>query len=216
MKFSKGGGHPHIVQQPEESQQKRPHEEPNHLEKNKKQKIEQDSNVPTRLKQKEHIEVQTETKKNNPTEPDSETNDNPNPKQQTSDNPGHGGRGKHKDTNVSSPIESKRTKLKESKQRENNLEIIKTEDVAESPIAASPVSTTEDTDDGAVHNPGPQPILPVSTPDVSMSNPSETESPIVPILTPPQPRKRGRPRKVNINVICTFLIRVCLLMLFFP
>lgn len=198
VKFSKEGGHPHIVQQSEEAQQKRPHEEPNHIEKNKKQKLDQqDTNVSTRSKQKEHIESQPETKKNNPSEQTTESNDNPKPKQSFTDNPGHGGRGKHKDANVNSPIESKRSKLRESKLKDNT-EVTKVEDVEESAVVNSPVTTTEDIGSTSVHNPGPEPITPRPTPEFSLSNPSsESSTPLTPILTPPQPRKRGRPRKVN-------------------
>lgn len=201
MKFSKEGGHPHIVQQPDETQQKRPHEEPNHLEKSKKQKLDQhDVNSSTRSKQKDHVmEPQIETKKNHPSDQPPDTSENPKPKPQFTDNPGHGVRGKHKDGNVNSPIESKRSKLKESKHKEHNPDVTKTEDVSESAVVNSPPTAAVEISNTPNNNPGPEPATPLPIPETPVLNPPlETSTPITPILTPPQPRKRGRPRKVNV------------------
>lgn len=193
MKFSKEGGHPHIVQQPEENLQKRPHEELNYLEKNKKQKLDIDSTVSTRSKPKDvPVELETETKINNPTEPLSENNDNPKSKQHISDNPGHGFRGKHKDPNSNSPIEAKRTKLREMKQKDSP-DTKKSEADAMQTMVASPIGTSEDTSSSTVHNnPGPE-VSPASTKDVVPSIPTPQSSTPTSTL---QPKKRGRPRKV--------------------
>lgn len=185
VKFSKEGGHPHIVQQPEETQ-KRPHDDPNHVEKNKKQKVE--AELSTRSKQKEHIEIQ-----NNPFDQVPENIDNNTKiKLPIPDNPGHGSsRGRRRDSGSSSPIESKRNKLKETKPKDNpDMKKILVAEVAESVTVSSPL-----TEDAVVpDNPGPN-TTPIPTPDVSISTPaSEVNTPVV----TPQPRKRGRPRKVNI------------------
>lgn len=193
VKFSKEGGHPHIVQQPEESPQKRPHEDSTGLEKNKKQKVENDSIISTRSKQKDHVvEPQTE---NNPSEPVSENSQHSKTKLHITDNPGHGGRGKHKDSSSNSPIETKRSKLRESKQKDNPESKQAEEEVAESTVAASPLTTADDSISNLSHNPGPY-STPISTPEVVACNPTPASSD-APVT--PTPRKRGRPRKVNIS-----------------
>lgn len=195
VKFSKEGGHPHIVQQTEqENHQKRPHDEPNHVEKTKKQKVEVEPTptMSTRSKQKEQaIEASpSDSKKNNLSSPavhDSVA---------VHDNPGHGSRGKHKDSSTNSPIEAKRSKLKETRHKNNPIEAETVEkdvpvDVAGggvASVAASPAGSLEES------TPAATPLVtPASTPEVPNPGSETLNTPTPPAM----PKKRGRPRKVS-------------------
>lgn len=209
VKFSKEGGHPHIVQQNEqENLQKRPHEDQNHLEKNKKQKVDVvESIISTRSKQKEHaVDGHAEVKESDPSSPVMDTqSDNSKSKQpQTTltnpDNPGHGLRGKHKDQISNSPMEAKRSKLKESRHKTNLVEPEKVE--INNPNIVSPVASPLDTAPEATalvyQIPAPPAVTPVSTPEIGSvaSTPGSEASTPSSTNTTPQPKKRGRPRKV--------------------
>lgn len=172
VKLSKEGGHPHIVQQQnEDSPQKRPIDESNHVDSNKKQKIDSELLI------------------DNPPDQPADKIDSPKPKQ--NDNPGHGTRGKHKqDASAAiSPPEAKRGKLKDSKQQKDH------------PDTPENTTNAEYHRCNTVHQ-----QTPTSTPEILSSTLSFTSESNTPVVTP-QPKRRGRPRKVRKHQPIIFFIQ---------
>ncbi|XP_057670969.1 titin-like isoform X1 [Diorhabda carinulata] len=173
VKFSKEGGHPHIVQQlGDESNQKRPHEET--VDKNKKLKVDMESVVATRSKHKDHDVIDNKS------------------------NPGPELRTKHKDHSLESPVEVKRTKKdnfnEKLKVKDPDTDVCVIESKIDSPIIISEDSRSQDS--GSVILLDDVKEDSVSSIDISKytlkaanlsSVESATQSPII--------RKRGRPKK---------------------
>ncbi|CAH1160050.1 unnamed protein product [Phaedon cochleariae] len=198
VKFSKEGGHPHIVQQVEEGS-KRPYEEHGVQEKSKKQKVEVESIISTRSRHKEQVQAEGNDAKS----------------KKDTENP-H----KHKDASHDYHVETKRAKKDDNigrsrrsssrtrqKDVDNSDEIQIIEPKLNSPIVISEDSRSQDSsviilDDYKEDSASDLSLLGIN-PDSLKGTPVRSDSGLSvhsASSTTPSPRKRGRPRKVPVEI----------------
>ncbi|XP_074037762.1 PHD finger protein enhancer of yellow 3 [Leptinotarsa decemlineata] len=217
VKFSKGGGHAHIVQQLEETH-KRPHEDQTAPEKNKKQKVENESTMSTRSSRHKEVavEIALEAKSRHKEHADGSDMK---LKQKDIENPQFEAirSSKHKDLSQDSPTEPKRLKLSEfpvrasrcsSKSRQREIETTEEIQIIETKLN-SPIVISEDSrsqDSGSViliDESKEEPSFNLTLQKLGTDSPKGTPKSDSVMTTPsttPTPKKRGRPRKVPIEV----------------